>query len=89
MMLVKVTQKHIYKAKSLLVDNGNRGCNCPVALALSEARNNITRVAAYKYFNENKFPHEFGMPLPQEAIEWYKAFDRGEDVKPFEFEIHE
>lgn len=78
-MKVEVTQRHI--------DNGNRcDCwDCPIAKALSETLSGHVAVGS----RDVNLPGISGsdVPLPPEAIAFIKAYDAGQQVQPFSFEL--
>lgn len=78
---VKVTQSHI--------DKGARGScwKCPIALALIEATNLTWRVYDATAYYYRKNGAEIQIMLPFEVSRFVKNFDKGEIVKPFEFEV--
>lgn len=76
MKTIEVTQCHI--------DSGEpRSCQgCPVALALKSATLHGWAVGVRSAMTGCH--HRL---LPHKTIEFIRAFDRGEDVKPFSFEF--
>lgn len=76
-MIVKVTQEHIDKGRK------SSCVSCPVALAFEEAGKlafvGVEAVRPLGGFIEAR--------LPVEATRFIRAFDRDEQVTPFEFEV--
>lgn len=77
-MKVSVTQKDI--------DKGTVGdcILCPIARALSRAKHRKMRVGMFVYYEAYSCVDK---PLPPEARNFVKRFDKGLKVKPFEFEV--
>jgi hypothetical protein len=83
-MKIKVTQAHIDSARI-----GNR---CPVAQALSEAFGQPVYVGRKRCFREMWVGKRMGLlepgcELPTEVVIFVEAFDNGQRIEPFEFEI--
>jgi len=79
-MIVKVTQKHIDKARRAMKQpNAFTGKCCPVAQAL----NKKYRVGVIKIHRGNR-----SWDLPKDAVQWIDAFDHMEPVNPFQFTIN-
>ena len=76
MKTIEVTQCHI--------DSGEKysPCGCPVALALKSATRHGWSVGVHSAMTSSHI-----RLLPSETIDYIAAFDRGEDVKPFSFEL--
>jgi hypothetical protein len=74
------------------IDNGMQGVpnGCPLALSLEDATGLKWRVGPYRissYDLERPFDASLHCPTPKAVEVWIRAFDRGEEVKPFQFEI--
>ncbi len=83
-MLVTVTQEMIDIAQANF-ENPNRGTECPLALAISEARGIKTRVLTTCYLDDGSLGDKY--QLPQIAKDFRSAFDAGLTVGPIQFEI--
>lgn len=60
---------------------------CPIALACRVAGMPVPSITNGKCYKNYPDLTENGIPLPPEAIAFYQAFDRGEEVKPFSFNL--
>ena len=86
-MKIDVTQQDI--------DQGVR-CeyrNCPIALALMRELGRYVSVVSDQWYDDGPLEQPFenysnhGLPLPEAAQQFVKAFDHSEAVEPFSFEI--
>lgn len=83
MTTINVTQEDIERGKR------ESACECPIALALERAFNAKSWVDDEGFFFQ-RCPKEKlspDYPIPQSAIAFIAAFDAGEKVEPFEFEV--
>jgi hypothetical protein len=85
-MIIKIKQPHIKSAVR---------CSCfndPVAIAMRElGYKNVTVGASkmtYSKVIDDKL-HETDVELPENIAETLAAFDRGEKIKPFSFELED
>lgn len=65
---------------------GKRGecCQCPLALAILRAsKREFVAVSCASVLLDTCYE----VPLPDEAMQFVKDFDMGENVSPFEFEL--
>lgn len=77
MITIKVNKEHIAQGEA------RSSCNCPIALALMEAiPNKCIGVGQGVFWIVLDW-----FDLPPEAKKFRKAFDNGEAVEPFSFEI--
>ena len=78
-MLVHVTQAHI--------KNGTKSsaARCPIALAIRDTVGPALKV--YVSIHSYEIGPVKERPLPIEAREFIRKYDKGFDVKPFDFEI--
>ena len=79
-ILIKVTNSHI--AAHRHNHDNKSGTNCPVALALADATKMKWGVgpSGWAYSKITKT-----IKLPYEVKNWIEKYDRGEEVKPFQF----
>ena len=78
MTKIQVTQEHINKGKRM------KACECPVALAIRDKTKWIPDVSSLIVTFPGTLDTEW---LPAKAAEFVNAFDSGNPVKPFEFEM--
>jgi len=78
-MTIDVKQRHI--------DMGlpKDACRCPVACAIEEATRSVVFVTNTGLIMGLLGPQKF--PIPPEVLAFIKAFDAGQHVEPFSFEI--
>jgi len=88
-MIIKVTQKHIKKGKTMSTDF------CPIALAMTEYFTNKykTEVGVSVAFDRSDTALVHGpmgtdeYELPDKAVKWYGLFDSGIVGNPFKFSL--
>lgn len=82
-MIIRVTQEHIARGE-------RQDCEkCPIALAAKDCWPNSGQVMAelqLELFDYNGQEY-YTYALPEVALEFIKNFDKGKEVKPFEFEM--
>ena len=80
-MKVEVTEKHIRRGEPRQVRS------CPVALALKEQMHKEVEAGPYDLFYLIKRKVAGEAVTPIQASRFMRAFDRGEKVYPFTFEV--
>ena len=81
-MRVEVTAEHIRRGKK------NDCFLCPVALAVSGACGRRVNAAVRQIGVKNRNGEDYGyVDTPVPAQQFMKAFDRGEAVEPFAFDL--
>lgn len=83
-MKIKITNKHIKKGRK------GEPRLCPIALAIKEQVKNIDRNTIMILYASANFAikgKEVHKDLPKKATKFIHAFDSGEEVKPFEFNL--
>jgi len=85
--LIRVTKSHIEKGKKDYA-RSNVSPSCPIALAMIGSKFKGVRVyrdSVCFSFKENRYYYE---DLPDNAQEFIKNFDEGEETKPFNFYLN-
>lgn len=88
-MIVKVTQEHIDKGRKL-IPNAKYMCTCcPVALALKDIFKVEDTWASLSKLRVGQYPKNliFEVETPAYVSNWMIAFDSGQLIEPFEFEL--
>ena len=82
-MIIEVTEQHIRHGTR------NNCEHCPIALAVNETFNINTAVVSGEDFAIGEGINFKEYSLPQEARDFIRQFDDGDEVQPFTFEARE
>lgn len=80
-MKIEVTQEDIERGKRC------DGLICPISQAVKRATGNTVCVSQNYFFLLSRASSMDDFKLPQPAIDFIAAFDAGQPVEPFSFEV--